>query len=244
MLGKLMKYDLKAAFRSFAPLYLALLGMSLIIGLFGRFNAEGNSVLAFIAIVYGVTMIICWVIPIVILTLRFKKNLLEDEGYHSFSLPVSTLEHIVAKVLSALVITVVCALVVVFSFLIIGLISADFEQLRNAMQQIMSAFNQIFDANLLPQIFKAVVIMVLGSVELISQIYLALAIGHLFKDHETLAAVGAFIGINVILSLVMNAIHLPNMLESAGLYYVYSIALTAIFTSLTWLILDRNLNLS
>ena len=34
------------------------------------------------------------------------------------------------------------------------------------------------------------------------------------------------------------------MLESAGLYYVYSIALTAIFTSLTWLILDRNLNLS
>lgn len=243
MLGKLIKYDLKAAFRSFGPLYLALLGMSFMIGLFARFNVSENGFITFVIIAYGVTLIVCWVIPIVILTLRFKKNLLEDEGYLSFALPVSTLEHICAKVLSAMIITVVCALAVVLSFLLIGLISSRFDQLQEMMREFAALFNQYLNADLMTEIIKGACLSILVSVQIITHIYASLAIGHLVKDHETLAAVGAFIGISLITSFLSNTLNLSNAPASMGIYALYSIVLTAVFTCITWFIMDRHLNL-
>ena len=244
MLGKLIKYDLTAALRSLGPLYLALLGMSVVMGIFFRINFQNDTVMTFLAIVYGITFVICWVIPIVILTLRFRKNLLEDEGYLSFSLPVSTMEHIVAKVISALISTTVCALIVVVSLLIIGALGASFGDLREAFKELGILFSEYLDLDLVRQLLKAAILSVLASVEIITQIYAALAIGHLVKDHETLASVGAFIGMSLILSFVTNFLHLPNILQSGGMYYLYSVCLIAVFTSITWYILDRNLNLN
>ncbi len=243
MLGKLMKYDLMSAMRSFGPLYLVLLAMSVVIGLFIRFNVTENFLMTFLIISYGVTMIVCWVVPIVILTLRFKKNLLGDEGYLSFALPVSTFEQIVAKVLSALIITVICAAVVILSFLITGFFAASFDQLRIALQQLAGIFHEVLDVNLIPQLLKGLAMLILSSVQFITQIYAALAIGHLFKDHETLGAAIAFIAMSFLLSTLVNTLGIESVAGSAGIYALFTVAVTAVFTAVTWFILDRNLNL-
>ncbi|MDO4416132.1 MAG: hypothetical protein Q4C20_13740 [Erysipelotrichaceae bacterium] len=240
MLGKLIRYDLKSAMRSFGPLFLALLALSAVLGLFIRFNVSQDWLLTLVAVAYGVMSIVCWIIPIVILTMRFKRNLLGDEGYLSFSLPVSTLEHIVAKVISALIISVICAVAVIASFLIIGLLAASFDQLKQALQEISALFSRMTDQSFITQMLQVLAIMIFGSVEMITQLYAALAVGHLVKDHETLAAVGAFIGFSIILSTITNFLVLPS---AVWVVCLFTVAVTAVYTCITWFILDRNLNL-
>ena len=243
MLGKLIKYDIMSAMRSFGPLYLALLAMSAVIGLFIRFNVTENFLITFLIIAYGIMMIVCFVVPVVILALRFHRNLLGDEGYLSFSLPVSTFEQIAAKVLSALIISIVCAVVVILSFLITGFFAASFDQLREALQELAGFFNRVLDTRLLPQFLKGMGMAVVSSVQWITQIYAALAIGHLVKDHETLGTAIAFIALSILLSFIVNTLGVPSLVESAGIYCLFTIAVTAVFTAVTWFILDRHLNL-
>ncbi|MDO4415779.1 MAG: hypothetical protein Q4C20_11945, partial [Erysipelotrichaceae bacterium] len=59
-------------------------------------------------------------------------------------------------------------------------------------------------------------------------------------DHETLAAVGAFIGFSIILSTITNFLVLPS---AVWVVCLFTVAVTAVYTCITWFILDRNLNL-
>ena len=88
MLRKLIKYELITCGRTFLPIYLAILLMSVITGF--SMNME-------IFKISGVSMIILFglfvslvVLTIMIIIQRFKRNLLEDEGYLMFTLPVTS----------------------------------------------------------------------------------------------------------------------------------------------------------
>ena len=85
MLGKLIKYDLKALAKILAPLWGVLLVMGLIFGISIRSNLDG----------IGNTMIV-----------------LQEEGYLMFTLPVTTRSLILSKVISALIISCGTALVI------------------------------------------------------------------------------------------------------------------------------------
>lgn len=97
MLGKLLKYEFKASARLFLLLYGALLLVTIINSVLLRIGdnlSEANWVysLAQGIVMFSYIMLILAVAitTIVVIIMRFYKNLMGDEGYLMFTLPVST----------------------------------------------------------------------------------------------------------------------------------------------------------
>ncbi len=101
MLGKLVKYELKACGRIFVPLYISILVVAAIIGMFSNTQIlQVPTILMFVLMALFIALV---VMTVVLILQRFKKNLLEDEGYLMFTLPVSTKSLILSKYLTSLI---------------------------------------------------------------------------------------------------------------------------------------------
>lgn len=86
MLGKLLKYELKATSRTFLPIY----GALILVALGNRLFRMGNINLGFgltTAILVGL-FVALGVLTLMVTIQRFNRNLLGDEGYLMFTLPV------------------------------------------------------------------------------------------------------------------------------------------------------------
>lgn len=219
MLGKLMKYEIKATARWFLPLYAAILLMAAINrllftdpltmegpGLSFREMMTGLSMFTYVILIFGV-MIATFVVCII----RFYKSLLGDEGYLMFTLPVKTWQHILNKLLIAMLWSLLSVLVAVLSICII-VPMAELAEIRKAFAE----FGRVFGTGgyvIIPLL--TVISLVLG----ILKIYLAIALGHLFNKHKLLASFGMYIGINTVsqfaLMLIM-PIFVNSMLNFNG----------------------------
>ena len=113
MLGKLIKYDLKALAKILAPLWGVLLVMGLIFGISIRSNLDGigNTMIVFSLVVIVAVIVAIFVMNVIIVIQRFWNGLLQEEGYLMFTLPVTTRSLILSKVISALIISCGTALV-------------------------------------------------------------------------------------------------------------------------------------
>ena len=117
MLGKLLKYELKATSRVFVPLYIAILVVSIVNGL--SLNLEIFNIQGLATIILMCLFISLFVITIVVTIQRFNKNLLKDEGYLMFTLPVSSKYLVLSKYLTSLIWTFLSFIVALLSFTII-----------------------------------------------------------------------------------------------------------------------------
>ena len=99
MLRKLIKYEFRATARVMLPLYLvtivlALLtrGASLWLELATADMTMGESILGFlaglVAVAFVLALLATFIVAVVLAVFRFRKNLLTDEGYVMFTLPV------------------------------------------------------------------------------------------------------------------------------------------------------------
>ena len=256
MLGKLMKYDCRSMFRSFAPLWLALLALSVV----NHFTVDlpnGGIGAALAMLAYVGVVIAVIVVTIVLVVLRFYHGLLRDEGYLMFTLPVRPWQLVMAKLLTALVVTVLSIAVSVLSlFIIVG----DLHGLQNFIKAVFRAIPQI-SGTLYLQMFLLVVLVIAAILASITHIYASLAIGHLFHTHRIGWAVGAYIVTDILftflLTLTMQAgdrtflpALLPPHLSPAasanailGLMIAWCVVMTALCYVATERILARRLNL-
>lgn len=104
MLGKLMKYELRATGRMMLPLFL----LTLLLGVFTRMSTavvqhthtnitESLNMLLIFAFVLA--LIGTAVFSVILMVMRFRNNLMTDEGYLMFTLPVSVHQLLWAKLL-------------------------------------------------------------------------------------------------------------------------------------------------
>ena len=90
MLGKLLKYELKATARTFLPLYGAILVVSVVVRLaFSKFE-HADLFMGISALTLFGLFVALAVLTLLVIVQRFNNNLLSDEGYLMFTLPVST----------------------------------------------------------------------------------------------------------------------------------------------------------
>lgn len=116
MLGKLLKYDLKAELKSLLPVYLIVSGLVVVLRILEMLK---NS-FSFLTTVYGffVTITIISLIGVVIWTLitsirHFYTNILKDEGYLTNTLPVSRNQIILSKEITAFITMMLTGVVVI-----------------------------------------------------------------------------------------------------------------------------------
>lgn len=206
MLGKLMKYEFKSTSRIFIPIYIALLLVAAINRVFrmGKIDvAWGISTLVLVGL-----FIALGVLTVIVIVQRFNKNLLGDEGYLMFTLPIKSEQLIVSKLIISLVWTLISSIVAFLTFLILLGDAPLFKEIFTNGSRLWREFAIILQEQLnvsSPSLFilAIAIIIVLSYISFIFVIYLSLAAGQLpvFDKHRGVAGFAAFFGINVVLSI-------------------------------------------
>ena len=116
MLRKLIKHEFRATARIMGPLYLVLLVTALGANLSTRGILETpypvlNILGALLVMAFVVAIMAVCVVSFLLMIQRFYKNLLRDEGYLMFTLPVSIPAMIFSKLIVAIVWAVLTVLV-------------------------------------------------------------------------------------------------------------------------------------
>ena len=101
MLGKMLKYDLKAMSKTMLPFFLVIIGMTVLNSFFIHFEwmsgiIAGSSIIFGLFIALGVT-------ALVMIITQFYHNVLGDEGYLTNTLPVGVDVILFSKLLSAMI---------------------------------------------------------------------------------------------------------------------------------------------
>lgn len=253
MLGKLLKYELKASGRTFIPLYIAILIVAVFNGIFMNtniFQIQGIGILILTSLFMALG-----VLTVVVTIQRFRKNLLGDEGYLMFTLPVSTSSLILSKCITALIYAVLSFIVAVFTFGVLMLSSASGILLPEILELFNTGFKWISENFL--DILLLVVAMFISYSSFILLLYTSLSMGQLpkFNKHRNIVAFASFIAINIVISTIGDVVAraLPNE-NTNMIYHIYqsshfmfailgSIAVVVILFFATKFILDKKLNL-
>ena len=242
MLGKLLKYDFKSIARILLPIYGAFLVVSVLLGAQSASRDVSPAIVAIFIGLFSVAIIM----TIVLVIQRFYQNLLGPEGYLMFTIPVSTATHILEKVTLALVWGLLGSLVIFLaSFLII-----IFDPAAGGFSGIFQVMGQIhFTGNEYALFFSWLLLAILGIAAQITQIYASISIGHLWTSHRILGAFLSYIGFSILTARVMSAFGgslftdwFFSVSPSLSSYLPLAIEI-AVYGLITWLILDRSLNL-
>lgn len=206
MLGKLMKYEFKATRRVFLPLFGLILVFAAISRFFFSYNLDrqqnsSTSAAAVTSIIstliYAILIAVAFLMTLVVMIQRFQHNLLNDEGYLSFTLPVKVHSHISCKMIVSLVWIVLSVVVTILSIMIFAsderLISNFWEGIRE-MWQAISAYGAQCWA-LLAEYFLLALISALHE---ILKIYTCITLGNFSSKHKLLAGFGVYLGFNIV----------------------------------------------
>ena len=208
MLGKLLKQDFRATARIMLPLYAAVPVLGLFTNLITRLCENQNGFLiraigALVSFVFSLSLIAAVVTTVVLMILRFYRNLMTDEGYLMFTLPVVSIVWFLGTF-------AVDALGLLLSGTIGGY--EDIVRFRFAF-----TFGAPYS---MPTITQAqagwltvgvVVLVVLCGLALCLMTYAAMAIGQSFKKNKGLMSVVFFfvlwIGTRLVLALIFGAFY-------------------------------------
>ena len=205
---KLLKYDFRCMFKQFAIVWPTALVIALISGLVqsgpGGLNFSGPTSTIILLLFVGV-MIAMSVISIVFVLTRFNSGLLRDEGYLMFTLPVTPVQLIFSKLLTALVVACISGIIGLMSLLLLGLNYISIPTLFGDIWDFIVRVNDVeprwWIAGL--ELVIAVLATIAGQ---ILEIYLCIAIGHLFQRHRTAAAIVAYVLLSSVKSQLLNAL--------------------------------------
>ncbi|MFA5523058.1 MAG: hypothetical protein WDA24_01755 [Tissierellales bacterium] len=206
MLGKLMKHELNATLRLLAPLYIALLFMSLINRFIFQLNIQEGILMFFTGILMFVQIVLIFAIliaTVLIMIIRFYKNLLSDEGYLMFTLPVNTHQLIISKLVITLF-WLIISIVIVLSSLSITFLTADNAGLIiNEIKNIPDRLSVTFGDNSLTLVIELILMILVGAVSNIMIVYASIAIGQLFSKHKILASIISYVVIYNALQIIL-----------------------------------------
>ena len=270
MLGKLIKHEFKATGRTMGPFILVCLGLSVLAGLSIR-GMEAQMDYGWFTVLFGIVMflfvaglIAVCIMALVVCIERFRKNLLGDEGYLMFTLPVSVDEHIFAKLIVSsvwLVVTwLVCMLAFVLMFLCnLDMIEVNWSEISYVMDQVWAKLLDFGLLHIIGYILELLALIFAGCCFTCIQFYSAMAIGYSFSNHKVLLSVVFYFVISMVLSFIqsfgmlfLNTLNIQPVqsISNAGVvhvvllaFLVYMLVYAAIMYIPTRLLLKHRLNL-
>ena len=267
MLSKLFKYELKATARLFLPIYLTILIFAVINRFFFSLPNMGesmtiSSIMMFISMLVYVSLMIGMVLmTLVVMIQRFYKNLLGDEGYLMFTLPVQSWKHILSKLTTSMLWTIASGIVALFSILIISSKEIFTPEFLKELPMVLNVIKEYLGSYTYIVGFEMVVLCLLSLSTTILTIYAAISLGHLFNKYKLLASFGMYIVLETISQIFMtifvflfwnqaifrmevNFIPSASQISTFTLFTIFYFgAITAAYFTLTNYILKKKLNL-
>lgn len=273
MFTKLLKHEWRATRGTLGILCLISLGASLMGGLTMRYligaserHTQHNlivvlNVLGLVAAVIAVS--IAGVAALVLLIGRFYKSRFTDEGYLTFTLPVSTHQNLLSSMLNTIIgmviiFFVICAalcLWVLIGFSALEGFGEFMRELWNLAPELWEECGAFLEEVGLGNVVLFFANVLFGSLSEIVILMLAVTIGSIIATkHKILASVGMYYGIHVGASMLTSAVFSSlNLMERSGAVIVSSVfglmlGLTIVLSAagyflMYWLV-DRKLNLN
>ena len=267
MLGKLIKHEFRATGRIMLPLYLVLLVSAVGANLTTRGLLDSRfrmvEVLGVLLVMaFGIAIFGVCLVTFVLMIQRFYKNLLQDEGYLMFMLPVSVHQHVWAKLIVSSAWFVATVLAILAASMIVAYDVGFLRQLFDGIAWFFQGLRKLKITEALNGtvvLAELLVLLFLALAAFSLQFYAALAMGYSRPNHKMLWSVGVFFGLQFAVqflgSLVLLnlgrfsipwepdvspavAVHV-GMLLSITLVVIYG----AIFYVLTTFFLKKHLNL-
>ena len=209
MLWKLLKYDFRSMWKTFSLVWAA----SLVIALINRFTlpfnkqtnaviGDGDGILSIVtALAFFGVLFAMFVAVMIFIVQRFYRGLLGDEGYLMHTLPVQSWQLVLSKLICAVFVSIASMVIVFLACLLLFPIKWSEVFRFDVLQTLWKMITKEADALL--YLFEMCVMVALGLALLILMVYLAMAVGHLFRRRIIMSVV-AFIGLDILGSLYID----------------------------------------
>lgn len=211
MLSKLIKYEFKSTRRIFLPALGVLLLLSLVNAIFIALPETAlehvSAPFGIIMTVYVLSMFAVCVLSFAYMINRFYKNLLGDEGYLMFTLPVRPSELIWAKCIASTVWMIVTGIVCMISLFIlvmpISMISTVDFDFWQSIQLVFSQMLRNYGAHLFLVPLELIVLGIASVISFCMNIYACLSLGSLANKHRLGFAFVAYLIFGVVQQIVL-----------------------------------------
>jgi len=222
MMGKLIKYEMRSAFKRLGVLWLAAFAM-LVVNAFllnyfiieeeyldiimDKMPLVGVMMVTLPIMLVVITCIAVVLMPFIYIVARFGKGLLGDEGYLMFTLPVKTRELVLSKAITAFVVQTISSLVASVPIFVIGALHPK------GMADFFSEFFTIYsEMGVNPVVYTVIVSLtaIVAVIETIFRLYLCMSLGHLAKKHRVAWSVGAYVGLNYAVGAISACVQLMS----------------------------------
>ena len=270
MLNKLLKHEFRATGRILVPVLgvvaLLIVMANLSVRLVSQAQSGFLSVLCVLVIVLAfIGVILSEIVPVIVMVIRFYRNLLSNEGYLMHTLPVN----VHGLVWSKLIVSLVWVLITNLVLFLMGALSALI-QAGTDLAEIFRGFPTLAQlADMLPGVTKGdltlllveiAVLMILAGLVSCLHFYAAMSLGHMFSKDKILLSVVFFVVIQIVFNMVgnllglegirrtvemMTAVNTVHSIQTAGAGVMLLLALQgAVLYLLTVLGLRKGLNLA
>ena len=120
MLGRVLKYDLKAIFKNLIPLYVVLISLGLMVRILSFFDNISIIGILLGLMVLGLVFVsmFSFVLTGILSVKHYLNNLYKDEAYLTHTLPIKKGNLLLSKLLASLITIIVTVFVVIISLLI------------------------------------------------------------------------------------------------------------------------------
>lgn len=194
MLGKLMKHEFRATARTMLPLFLVVLALSFAARFSARllendqsFLLEALGVLVIIAFV--IALVVAAVFSVVLMVSRFYKNLMTDEGYLMFTLPVNVHQLLWSKIIVSAVWFIGTFLVDVLAIFILayegGMVQVFFSGFRGILVDLPADLRY----HVVLFVVEIVALLLIGLLGACLNFYAPISLGHAFANNKVLLSV-------------------------------------------------------
>lgn len=236
MLGKLLKYDMKALSKVLIPVHIAAIaaGLGAAACFFGAYTLDASYDLFSTSSGFGASMLVMLGLTgafcifalfmasaatLFTIVYRFYKNLFTDEGYLTLTLPVGANQHVASKVIAAMIWVAIDALIVGFGGYIASLaamgFTGDFDQtIPSYMLSASFGFSSVSEFG---SFVVACANAFMQALTMVLTAYAAFALGSsLASKHKVAAGIGLFF----VLSWVAGLFHsIKSVLLATGFAY-------------------------
>ncbi|MBQ7795415.1 MAG: hypothetical protein IJ374_02485 [Lachnospiraceae bacterium] len=250
MFSKLFKYDFHYVFRFWWIFAVASVGLSLVGGFLVRALVEmyfaniENFLLELLCILglFAVVVVLCFFPAAAIIgcLIRYYKNFFSDEGYLTFTLPVSRTTLLNSKIVNYITFSLISLLVLLIDALIIAFIGSAEGTIHFFKELGHSLFYLDWNGQLIAFVILIPIFLIVALVMGVCIYYLSITIGSIIsKKHKVLTGIGVYYGINMVLSgiqqifwvLTMNTFY-TGTAETIATFTLYLLFSTILYTML------------
>lgn len=247
MLGKLLKYDTKSLSKLIFPISLiAVLATALGCGLIALLNETSNAndtvvdvvfqMSCVMIILFCVLALIAFAIAVqIILIQRYYSSFFTDEGYLTFTLPVSTHSLLVSKTVSAVLFSLyacVIEFVCIMGYVLTAVSCAGgLDALGQIPKEIFKMISSEYGIDYISMFITYCTMFFIGQAVSVMIVYLSFTIGSaITTKHKILAGVGIYFLILTIMSTVQSVV-------STVVMYIFDAQSDYLYSTGSWLII-------